>query len=830
MNLLFLARCGAKAWLRMSALSAASVPSSRKASTVSAGVIVFVMLFSSGIAAAQTPERVPLRDVVQVAVGNYHTCALRADGAVKCWGSNVGGLLGNGRSGSRELSPVSVVGLGGPVTSISAGIGHTCALTSKGGVKCWGGFNGGVLGIGVFDGGPYTVPEDVVGLASGVVAISAGKVHTCALTSAGGVKCWGGNADGELGDGTYERRAMPVDVQGLGSGVVAISSGGATGSGSAIFGSHTCALMDTGSVKCWGYNSDGQLGDGTRYRRLAPVDVLDAGGFALEGMTSVTAGAYHTCARTDDADAICWGYNGWGELGDGSEEDDRLVPDEVSGLDGMVAAVMARGMRTCALTTAGAMKCWGRNDFGQLGEGTLDGFRHALPVDVPGLDEGVASLGMSNSTTCAVLQSGGLKCWGQNLEGNLGLGFVPFLTYPAPMMVPMLQDGVATVSVGLRTACVGMADATVKCWGSLDSVGVDVGLPTLSGSTDVPTVIDALGSDEKQVSVGLIHACAVTSAGGVKCWGDNEYGQLGEGSLTDRELPRDVVGLTTGAIAVSAGDWHTCALTAGGGVKCWGRNDAGQLGDGSVTRRITPVDVIGLHAGVKEVSAAGQGFAGAHTCVLTDAGGVKCWGDNRYGQLGLGVTDLEPHPEPSDVPGLESGVVAISAGNEHTCVQRSNGSMACWGRNNVGQIGDGTTALRAVPTDVQGLPSSVAAISAGGDHTCAVTTAGAMLCWGNNVEGKLGIDRLNVGSGWGEADPYPIPQQVVGLGSGVTAIDASFVHTCAVVDDGTLMCWGGNGLGLGVAKPVDLAGSRFVVEIFSGDFESAAPAAFKDGD
>ena len=206
---------------------------------------------------------------------------------------------------------------------------------------------------------------------------------------------------------------------------------------------------------------------------------------------------------------------------------------------------------------------------------------------------------------------------------------------------------------------------------------------------------------------------------------------LGDGTTTARTTPKDVTGLTRGVAAVSAGGYHTCALTTAGGLKCWGSNKDGQLGDGTTTDRNTPVDVVGLSNGVVAVSA-GSG----HTCALTSAGGLKCWGSNKDGRIGDGTTT--DRLTPVDIRGLASGVASVSAGSRHTCVLTRGGGLKCWGNNEDGQLGDGTFADRATPVNVQELGSGVAAASAGVSHTCAVTTAGGLKCWGSNNSGQLG--------------------------------------------------------------------------------------------
>jgi alpha-tubulin suppressor-like RCC1 family protein len=337
-----------------------------------------------------------------VSAGGGHTCALTDSGGVLCWGYNILGQLGDGTT-ENSLVPVDVKGLGSGVTAISAGGFDACALTDAGAVKCWGDNNVGQLGDGTRR--ESSVPVDVKGLGSGVKAISAGRAHTCALTDSGAVKCWGANFAGQLGDGTKTISSVPVDVKGLGGGVKAITAGG----------NHTCAVTGSGAVKCWGFNDDGQLGDGTRRWSSVPVEVKGLG----SGVAGVRAGFAHTCARTDSGAVKCWGDNSSGELGDGTTTNSS-VPVEVKGLGSGVRAITAGEGDTCALTDAGAVKCWGANSSGQLGDGTRT--NSSVPVEVKGLASGVAGVRAGGGHTCALTDSGAVKCWGANHVGQLGDG------------------------------------------------------------------------------------------------------------------------------------------------------------------------------------------------------------------------------------------------------------------------------------------------------------------------------------------------------------------------------------------------------------------------
>lgn len=343
----------------------------------------------------------PLTDLVDIKAGERHTCALTSTGSVKCWGFNHDGQLGDGKESDRSM-PSDVVGLTSGAKAIAAGWRHTCAITSGGGVKCWGNNNDGQVGDGTEV--DRRTPQDVVGLLTQVTAITAGERHSCALTTSGGVKCWGNNHDGELGDGTRKDRVTPVDVKGLTTGVAAISAGWR----------HSCALTTAGGVKCWGNNHDGQLGDGTENDSPAPVDVPGL----TSGVLAIAARWRHTCALTSGGGVKCWGGNHHGEVGDGTRAD-RYTPVDVAGLTSGVKAIASGWRHVCALMADGGVKCWGSNHEGQLGDGT--GIDRKTPVDVVAIMVGVTVIAAGGQHTCA-LKQGGITCWGENEDGQLGDG------------------------------------------------------------------------------------------------------------------------------------------------------------------------------------------------------------------------------------------------------------------------------------------------------------------------------------------------------------------------------------------------------------------------
>ena len=279
----------------------------------------------------------------------------------------------------------------------------------------------------------------------------------------------------------------------------------------------------------------------------------------------------------------------------------------------------------------------------------------------------------------------------------------------------------------------------------------------------------------KAIATGDSHTCAVTSAGGVQCWGYNYYGQVGDGTQVGRTAPVDVSDLSAGVDSLALGRYHSCALTSAGGVKCWGDNQFGQLGDGSTSARFKPTDVVGLSNGVKSISA-GLG----HTCAIMTAGTVKCWGENNSGQLAITGNNQSI---PVDVPNL-SGVVAISAGRNHTCALTSAGGVQCWGRNAQGQLGNGTFADEiSQPVSVSGLSSGVASIASGALHTCALLKAGGAVCWGFNQGLQLGDGTTNNAN---------TPVGVLDLTDGLAELTAGDAFTCVRKTSGDSLCWGVN--------------------------------------
>ena len=340
----------------------------------------------------------------------------------------------------------------------------------------------------------------------------------------------------------------------------------------------------------------------------------------------VSVGGGFVCALTRAGAVRCWGDNSRGQLGDGSTTD-RSTPGEVVGLGSGVRSITAGGSHACALTVAGAVRCWGNNDHGQLGDGTTTD--RSTPVEVAGLGSGVRSLAAGYGSTCVVDGSRAAKCWGDNHDGQLGDGTNLERLRPVPVVG---GSGLRSVAVSYNHACALSTAASVACWGWMSGMtagGGGEGSTTLSAT---PLPVKDMWAEVRSVAVGSAFSCVLTVGGGVKCWGTNDHGELGINEFSDRETPEDVVGLGSGLAAVAAGYVHACAVTTVGTVTCWGWNKYGQLGDGTAIDRFKPVSVNGL-GNIQSVSA-GE----SETCAVSLTGAVQCWGRNDQGQLGDGTT------------------------------------------------------------------------------------------------------------------------------------------------------------------------------------------------
>jgi alpha-tubulin suppressor-like RCC1 family protein len=387
-----------------------------------------------GPAAEAAPaEATVLGGIRAMATGYYHSCALLSSGQVRCSGYNGYGELGNGTDDDHTRA-VLVRGTSGPLTNVvalAAGVNHTCALLSSGQMRCWGDNGEGQLGIGTLTG--YRLRPAVVkngtgsGPLTGVVGITADGYHTCAVLNTGQARCWGYNDTGQLGDDTEDSRPLPRTVKNVSG------SGPLTGVTQIDTGYYfTCARLSNSQARCWGYNDEGQLGNDTTGQSNLPVVVKNVPGTGpLTTVRRISAGAYHACAVLNNNQARCWGYNTDGVLGDGTD-DDRHLPVVVENRTGTgpltgIRHLDAAYYHSCALLIAREVRCWGENTYDQIGNGIENGPDVLRPAPVRNtLDTGnlvtVVQLQTTDYHTCVTLANHQGRCWGYDSYGALGNG------------------------------------------------------------------------------------------------------------------------------------------------------------------------------------------------------------------------------------------------------------------------------------------------------------------------------------------------------------------------------------------------------------------------
>lgn len=425
-----------------------------------------------------------------------------------------------------------------------------------------------------------------------------------------------------------------------------------------------------------------QGGDRTRRFQLT-AEALDANG-DLVSQGSVS-GSYA------DAPLALWlPYASLPEAGvDGAPDSGKTDP---------VVGFSAGGQHTCALTGSGRVFCWGDNLYGQLGDGTTTG--RTTAVEVQGLPAAATAIALGQDFTCALLDGGSVYCWGEDVDGELGSnGPGTWQATTAPLLIAGVKNAIA-IGAGARHACVVTSTHAVECWGAGNEGQLG------DGSTDssrAPVAVPGL-TDAVAVGGGDGFTCALESTGSVQCWGVGTAGQLGDGLKTTKTSPTAVSNLTN-ATSLSVGAFDACAVDAKQGLWCWGSNQFGQAGSFG-SSFVTAPDQISTADGKPLANVAGVSVGGTalrqHICARTSDGTVLCWGNAAFDQLGTpngNASFAIPWPVPVD-PSAQ----AIVSGGEHSCARLADGSVWCWGANDQGQLGTGSTATGAVPAPVVGLP------------------------------------------------------------------------------------------------------------------------------
>mgnify|MGYP003582227952 CR=1 FL=1 len=575
--------------------------------------------------------------------------------------------------------------------------------------------------------------------------VSAGNGQSCATSSDSKLFCWGYNTNGKLGDGTTTSRGTPA----------AVSTGAfpanATVRQVASGGQHTCALASDNKVYCWGLNTNGQLGNNTTTSSNLPVAVVLTNMPANATVQQITAGANHTCAIASDDKAYCWGLNTNGQLGDTTTAQKpipTLVAQGSTPALSTIVQISAGTSHTCAIASDSKAYCWGLNTNGQLGDNTVvQKTTPALVVqgNTP-LNSVFSQISAGGSHTCGIVSDSKAYCWGLNTNGQLG--DTTTAQKNAPTVVVQggtpLNSTILQISAGTSSTCAVASDNKSYCWG-LNTNG-QLGDNTTAQKL-VPTAVSQgatpLAATILQVTSGAAHTCEIASDRNVYCWGD-VFGA--SPSLVPGATPATYATNAITGQQISLGESYSCSIASDNKAYCWGFNGSGQLGDGTTTTRTAPVAV-------------------------------------AQGAFPIGSTILQ-----------------ITGGGNQACAIASDLKAYCWGGNAYGQLGNGTTTASSLPVAVSpgAIPAGVGIkqIAAGGNalisthHTCALGSNGKVYCWGRNASGQLG-DTTTANS----SVPVAVAPGVIPAGMAIRQISVGANHTCAISMENKAYCWGANGSG-----------------------------------
>lgn len=649
-----------------------------------------------------------------VSVGTRHVCGVTSVGEVKCWGYNTTSQLGDGLSAHRSTPFVVASGY----TSVSAGDDMTCGI-KNGDVYCWGNNSIGQQGIGT-TGAPRAVPGLTLDQATDFTEVSVGSSYACAINATKELYCWGNNAAGELGDGTKTNRTAPVLI---GTGFVKVRT-----QVKPYVSRSTCALKDDKFIYCWGYNANGQLGDGSTTERLVPTVV--SGGHEYE---DVSMGSMHACGKMTGGGLRCWGYNtyNWntvGGLGNGVyvTNNTSTVPALVVGGD-VFSTVSAGFNATCGVTSVGRLKCWGDLNRGFM----ADPASHIrLVPQVSDLGESYSKMATGPSATCGITSLGLLKCWGgwdgYNTGYSIGDGIEIMRTSPVVIDRGRIYNEVSSsglYSCGLRD------NGFIYCWGRINSSNI---------SSLRPVKIDGTVT-YKSIAVGSTHSCGITTGGTLRCWGSNSNGAVGVGTaVSDYSTPVDVDATVSYSKVALAGT-NTCGITTSGVLKCWGYNYYGAVGVGTGTYSYNLPQVVMDGTKFIDVSLGG----GDSVCAISEAKDLYCWGKGDYYRLGVGNTTNYTSPQ---LVGAGTKFDSVKAGTNAGCaIRTSDRRVMCWGTNSpygvlTGVLGNNNTA--ATTPQLTSDTESYLSIGAPGVAMCGVTSSQALKCWGNNRYGGSANDSV----------------------------------------------------------------------------------------
>jgi alpha-tubulin suppressor-like RCC1 family protein len=659
-----------------------------------------------------------INNAIQMSSSNNYTAVLCADGTVRTCGYNAYGQLGDGTTAQRN-TPVQVTEINNAV-QVSCGYLHTAIVCADGTVRTCGYNNYGQLGNNSTL--SKSTPLQVLNITN-AIQVSCGESHTAVLCADGTVRTCGYNGYGQLGDGTTTQRNTPVQVTGINN-AVQVSCGY----------QHTAVLCADGTVRIFGYNGYGQLGNGTYSysSNPTPVQVLN-----ITNAVQVSCGGSHTAVLCADGTIRTFGYNSNGQLGNGTTSySSNSTPVQVLNITNAVQLTCG-GEHTVVLCADGTIRTFGNNGSGQLGDESYSQrsspvlFKYTFSTLYSNIYKALPKYNITPLATTqsyynsALIIGNKLYTIGYNSNGQLGNGTTTnsdkYIEVSGVINPVQVAYGVFTSSPHIGVVC---ADGTVRIWGS-NSYG-QLGNNTTSSTNSTPIQIQGI-TNAVQVACGTMHTVILCADGTIRTFGSNGNGQLGDGSYSQRRTPVQIQGITN-AVQVSCGYYHTAIVCADGSIRTFGNNGSGRLGDGTTTQCTSPVQVQGINNAIQVACGAG------YTVVLCSDGTVKSFGWNYYGQLGNSTnsgTDTS-NPTPLQVTGI-TNAVQVACGYSHTVVLCADGTIRTFGYNNNGQLGNGTnsTLANSTPIQVTGITNAIQ-ISCGHSYTNILCSDGTIRVFGDN--------------------------------------------------------------------------------------------------
>jgi len=705
-------------------------------------------------------------DFIKVASGYNHTIALTSSYRVYAWGQNDKGQLGDGTTEDKftpiDITPYFNLRSNEWISNVNTGLLFSVAITSDKRVFTWGDNFSGQLGDGTTRN--RFLPTDItssfnLGNDEFIYDFSCGSTFSILFTSLNRVFGWGANNSGQLADPNLSRKVLPTDITSNivlqeYEGIVKITTGS----------SHTLIYTTRNRVLTWGSNTYGQLGDGTISSRSTPTDITARFSLgASEGIKYIASGETHSILVTTANRIFSWGENNFGQLGDGTESN-RISPVEITSnfnlqVDDDITKISTKADHNLLLTSTNLVFTWGYNFYGQLGDGSNQS--SSLPIMItPSFqlqsNENIESVYAGCQHSMAISTDNQVFTWGNNLYGQLGNKDTSNRLKPTEITSEfnLVSDEIVEVIAGQLHAFGISSSGKVYAWG-LNGNG-QLGIGTTSSiftPVEITSAFNLLvGERVIEMSAGSNFSYAITSYGRVFAWGYNYY-RLGDGTTINRLSPVEITSNfnlveNEMIIKIEAGNYQSIAISSSNRVFTWGINQHGQLGDGTRMNSLLPIDITSNFDLAEKEEIINLISGENHSLVITSNNRVFAWGDNAFGQLG--TNDNVDRLLPTEITTnfdlkVDETITSISSKLNHNLALSSSGRVFSWGLNTYGRLGDKTNENKSTPVDITPnfklySKEKITSVIVGDDHSVAYTSNNRLFAWGYNIFGQLGND------------------------------------------------------------------------------------------